>query len=166
MWHVSNVHITQYWARLCNHGCCRNNSNYRIMKCACAILSSVACPALQYLSTLSHKRHDFQQKKTLFNIKCAFRISLQISPETFLILRTTEGDRSKMYNVLRIKYPLFLSDFNEAWIFSTDFRKVLKYQISWKSVQWEPSCSVLTSWRTARQTDRHDKANSRFSQIF
>jgi hypothetical protein len=28
------------------------------MQCACAILF-VACPALQYFSTLFHKRHDF-----------------------------------------------------------------------------------------------------------
>jgi hypothetical protein len=34
----------------------------------CAILSSVACPALQYFSTLCHKRHDF--RKILLNIKC------------------------------------------------------------------------------------------------
>ena len=33
------------------------------------ILSSVASPAAQYFSTLSHKRHDFRDKK-LLKIKC------------------------------------------------------------------------------------------------
>jgi hypothetical protein len=34
-----------------------------------------------------------------------------------------------MYIGLHVKYPLFLSDFKETLIFSTDCGKILKYQI-------------------------------------
>jgi len=45
--------------------------------------------------------------------------------------------------------------------FSADIRKLFKYQISWTSIQWEPNCSM----RADGWTNRHDEANSRFSQI-
>jgi len=48
------------------------------------------CPALQHFSTSSHKRHSFKEK--LLNIKCTFRVSLQLLSETYSILRT-EGDK-------------------------------------------------------------------------
>jgi len=54
-----------------------------------------------------------------------------------------------MYIVLHVKYPLFLSDFKNTWIFSTKFRRTLKYQISGKSAHWKPTCSM----RTDRLTD-------------
>jgi hypothetical protein len=57
---------------------------------------------------------------------------------------------SKMYIGLHVKYPLFLSHFNEILICPIDFRKILIYQISWKSVQWEPSCSMRADGRTDR----------------
>jgi hypothetical protein len=50
-----------------------------------------------------------------------------------------------------VKYPSFLSDFNENWVFSTYFGKILICQISRQSIQWEPSCSMRTdggTWRS------------------
>jgi len=67
--------------------------------------------------------------------------------------------RSKMFIGLHVKYPLFLSDFKENLIFSTDFQKILKYQISWKSIQWEQSCTMqMDRWR-------HDEAYRHLSQF-
>jgi hypothetical protein len=95
-----------------------------------------------------HYLNIFGKKKSL-NTKSGFWFSLQVLSETFFILRREERDMTKMYIGLRVIYPLFSSPFNENWILSTDFRKILRYHISWNSVQWEPSFSV----RTDRLTD-------------
>ena len=56
------------------------------------ILSSVASPALQYFSTLSHKRHDFRGVGKLLNIKCV------------LISSTTVLWNTSQYNSTRCCY--------------------------------------------------------------
>jgi hypothetical protein len=87
--------------------------------------------------------------------------SLQLLFETFLILRRIQRDIVKNVKSLHVKYTLFLPEFNETWIFLTDFRKKLKYQISSKSVQWEPEF-----YHSARKTDgRRDMMLSLF-EIF
>ena len=79
-----------------------------------------------------------------------FRFYLHFLSETFLILRRFERDTIiDVYLGVHVKYPLFVSDVYETWLFWADFQNVLKYKLSWKSVQWEPSCYM----RTDRQTD-------------
>jgi len=63
------------------------------MKCACAVLSSVARPSLEYFSTLSHKRHDF--RKRLLNIKCILIFSTVFLCGKSVILGITEQDMVK-----------------------------------------------------------------------
>jgi hypothetical protein len=59
-----------------------------------------------------------------------------------------------MYTGLHVDYPLLLSAFNETRVFSTDLRKIPKYECSYKSVSWELSCSTRTFWRADRGTER------------
>ena len=86
-------------------------------------------------STLSHNRHNFRKKKKkLFNIKCVFLFPLQL-----LFWNNSHSTKiwtiydKKISSDLHVKCPLFLSDFNETLIFSAQFRKIFKYQISWQS---------------------------------
>jgi hypothetical protein len=76
------------------------------------ISSSVALPAVQYLSTLSHKMQDFREKK-LLNINVCFDFSRKLFARFFTIRRIL---RDIVINVRTssCKYPLLLSDFNET----------------------------------------------------
>ena len=80
------------------------------MQCACAILSSVACPALQYFSTLSHKQCDLKKKVIEYKI-CVIWFSLQGLSDTFLILRRTEWDMVKNLRWCLCKVIFFLVTF-------------------------------------------------------
>jgi hypothetical protein len=71
-----------------------------------------------------------------------------------IIVRRTERDIIIYVPRSSCKVPVVLSHFTESWIFSTDFGKILKHKVSWKSVQREPSWSM----RADGQTDQHDEA--------
>ena len=118
------------------------------MQCACAILSSVPCPPLHYFPTLSHKRHDFRKKNIIEHKICVLIFSTTFVWNISHFTNNWARYDQKMYIGLHVKYPILLSDCNEIWILSEYFLKILKYQISWKSVQWEPSCSMRTDGPT------------------
>jgi hypothetical protein len=90
-----------------------------------AAVLSTASLAPPHFSTLAHKRHDFRGGggKSL-KMKCVFSFSLQLVFETFLILRRIERDIVINVESLHVKCTLFVSDFNETWIFWTDLRKM------------------------------------------
>jgi hypothetical protein len=65
-----------------------------------------------------------------------------------------------IYIVFHIKYAFILSDFSETYISSTDFSKIPQISNFMKihPVRAELFCED-------GQVDRHDEANSRFSQF-
>jgi len=160
-------------ARSCNR-CCSGKA-MGATKPVCGFVASIqhamrmrqiitcGLPGPATFSTLSHKRHDF--RKTLPNIKCVFRVSLQHLSEIFFILRTDGRDMiEKVYWYsckvpgIHVKCPLFLSDFNENWISRQMFEKAPN--IKFHENPSNGSQVVPCGW-----TDRHDKAYSRFSQF-
>ena len=59
---------------------------------------------------------------------------------------------SWIYIDLHVKYSLFCSYLNETWIFWTDFRKILQFQISWTFFPVEAELSHVEG-ETDGQTD-------------
>ena len=87
------------------------------------ILSSVACLALSYFTTLSYERHDF--RKNIIEYKRVFIFPTNLSETILNLRRTQRGPRS---------YPQFVmySTYHTCQILikvSRDFRNILKYQI-------------------------------------
>ena len=113
----------------------------------CYVVTSFVAPqSPPHFSTLPHKRCDFRKKVTEHKM-CVLIFSTNMY-KTFLIVTRIQRDIVKYVKPSSRKAPLFFSDFNEIWIFSTVLRRKLKYQISSKSVQWEPSCSMRTDGQT------------------
>jgi len=134
----------------------QSNQYYVFWACVCS-LSYPACKAcapyynlwpIQLNSIFPHYLMNSKIfYKNLVNIKCALYFPTTLS-ETW----------SSWFSC---KIPVILVILKWNFNFLDRFFKILKYQISWKSVQWAPSCSMWVDGRT----DRHDKANSWLSQL-
>ena len=90
------------------------------------------------------------RQNVCFDFLCNFRL------KHFPFYEEMSKIWSKMFIDTHMKYPSLLSDFNETWIFWADFRTRIKYYENPLSGSRVVPCG---------QTDRHDEANSRFSQI-
>ena len=90
-------------------------------------------------------------KKVTENKMCVLIFSTKF--EIFLILRRNERDMMKMYIGLHVKYPFFLSNFNETNFLDSFFRKILNSR---------PERAEL--FHSDRRTERHE-TNSHFSQF-
>ena len=120
------------------------------MRVICIILSSVACLAVQYFFTLSHKWHDFLKS---IEYKFCFLIFYTKVPAKFWIVIRIQRD--VIINVHRhsgIKHLLLLSYFNLTWNFLTDFRKCLYIKFN-ENLSSGGRLVLWISWRTDRQTD-------------
>jgi hypothetical protein len=115
------------------------------MQSSCAVLHCHVLPVWLYHIFLPYLTNGVIFEKS---IKSLFWFYLQSVPETFLNPRIIQPDIAISVHMSSSKVPLFLSDCNQTTDFSTDFRKILKYQISLKSNHWETSCSMRTDRRT------------------
>jgi hypothetical protein len=121
--------------RSCNHCCSGKTISVTCSECVCS-LRYPACiahaphcylwPARLYniLPPCHTNGSIFGGEKKLLNLKCVFSFSIRLFFETFLFPRRNEHDMIKKVCIgLHVKHPLFLSYFNETWIFLADFRK-------------------------------------------
>ena len=88
----------------------------------------MACPAVPYFSTLSHKRHDFSGKVTEHKM-CVLIFCTTFAWDTSHCKKNWARCDRKYAQVFMKSPPLFFSNINQNWIFLRDIRKIGKYQI-------------------------------------
>ena len=131
------------------------------MQCACAILSSVVCPAKQiFFPHYLMIGKIFEIK--LLNIKCVRRVSLHLLSLTFFTLTRTERDMIKNVYLYSRKVPFFCQI-----LIKLEFSIQIFEEDSNLKFHENPSCGsrAVLCGQTDGRTDRHDEANCHFSQF-
>jgi hypothetical protein len=106
----------------------------------------------------SHKLHDFGN---VIECELCTLIFYTSSSEIFIIVIQIQRDIFTMYKRRHMKRPSFLSDFKQAWMYSTGVLKILRYKIFMK-IRSVRAGLFHADGRTDRLGYRHDEANSRF----
>ena len=124
------------------------------IKCACAILSSVAHSALKYFSTLRHRKHFFLKRVI------EYKMCVLILSTTFIWKISHSKKTSARYNQKCILVFMYSTHYTCQNLTKLEFshqnfeKNIFAYQVSWKSVHWKPRCTTRTNGRTDRETDR------------
>jgi hypothetical protein len=125
---------------------------------------------LKFFLTHFRKRWNIKCHENPSSIFCSYQGDKRANPgnlpkkaalsRKFSCTKTSAGYYHKctLYIELHVTYLLLVSDFNETWIFSTYFRKTMNSQISRKA---SSGSRVVLRGRT----DKHNEADSRFSQF-
>jgi hypothetical protein len=123
------------------------------------VLSSVACPVVQYDICPHYLIKDkfFEKKK---NLRGMFWFSLQSFSETFLIPRRNERNMIKNVYWPSCKVPVILDRF---WWNSNFLNRIYKRHSDVKFYENLPSGSPVF---VCGRTDIYDEANRRFTQFF
>ena len=95
----------------------------------------------------------FSEKKKLLNTKCVFWFLHSFYLKRFPFQEEFSEILPRMSKRLHVKYSLFLTDFNESSVFSTDFRKN-------SDIKFHKNPPDGSRVATCGRTDGHDEANS------
>jgi len=121
------------------------------MQCTCTIMSSVVCPAVQYLSTWSHhKEHNF------WKIVVEHKMCVLIFFTTFvwnICYSKKNWVRYHHIYTFFIRYTRHSYQIFMKLAFSEQIFRNYWNQISWKSVHLEMSCSTQMNGGTNGRTD-------------
>jgi hypothetical protein len=132
------------------------------VKCPCAILLSVACPAPLYFSTLFHKGPEFRRGKKVTEHK----MCVLIYCANFSKISHSKNSRSRCYQNCTQFFIKITPHSCHILIKLELSRQILENYTNIKFHEnLSSECRVVLYRRKDGQTDRHDGANSRFSQF-
>jgi len=151
----------------------KSNKCYIVWVCVCSlrypacnahILSPMACPALQYFSTLSHRRHCFRKKKEVMEHEMCVDFSYNFVWNISHSIKN--GTRCDQKCILAFMwstvYPCQI-------LMKLEFSRQIFEKASNIKFNGNPSCRSRidgrTEGRAESRKDRPDEANSRFSQF-